>query len=239
MPTLCLTFEQKLIKDYYLGDETSLTIGRNKGNDVVIDNLGVSGHHAKVDCLNGRFLLTDLQSKNGTFVNAELIKSCWLEHGDVITIGKHVLVFKSIEGEASASGNGDLAEKTLVMDTDQYQAMLARSFSRAVPEEVDRETVGVLSFLAGGTGELKLTKKLTKIGRDAHNDIVVAGLFVGRTSATIGIRPSGYHLSYVGGFMKPKVNGQTVKQSVKLEDFDVIEVGSAKIQFLNKFMYKR
>ena len=54
---------------------------------------------------------------------------------------------------------------------------------------------------------------------------------MGATAATISKRPQGYSLSYVGGMTKPKVNGETVKASVALEDFDEIEVGSVKLQF--------
>ena len=66
---------------------------------VVIDDPAVSGHHAKIDSLEDRFVLIDLQSKNGSFVNEELVTSHWLRHGDVISIGEHCLVFEYTEKE--------------------------------------------------------------------------------------------------------------------------------------------
>jgi hypothetical protein len=81
---------------------------------------------------------------------------------------------------------------------------------------------------------VELTKKLTKIGKNASSDIVVSGLTVGQTAATISKRPDGYYLSYVGGMSKPKVNGETVRESAPLKQFDVIEIGSAKMQLINK-----
>ncbi len=99
MATLTLRFENEYVSSYLLKETTSLTIGRNKNNTVVIENLGVSGHHAKIDCLSGRFLVTDLQSKNGTFVNNQLVTSHWLKHGDTITIGKHVIHFDLYEDD--------------------------------------------------------------------------------------------------------------------------------------------
>ena len=57
---------------------------------------------------------------------------------------------------------------------------------------------------------------------------------VGKTAATISIRPQGYFLSYVEGMAKPKVNDKAVKDSIKLEEFDTIELGSVKVQFLYK-----
>ena len=239
MPFLSLRFEGEWVKGYLLKDGTTLTIGRSPNNDVVIENLGVSKHHAKIDGLDGRFLLTDLQSKNGTFVNNELVTSRWLQHGDAITVGKHVLHFDVQEGEPPIAPPPAMEEKTLIMDTDQYQALLASSYEKGKPEEIHKEEVAVLTFMAGGSGEHKLSKKVLNIGKGNFNDIVVGGLFVGKVCANISQRPTGYYLSYLSGWSKPKVNGKAVTQSVKLEDFDIIQIGSAKMQFTQKTVYKK
>ena len=91
--------------------------------------------------------------------------------------------------------------------------------------------VGVLTFLAGGKGKFKLNGKITKLGKHPSSYIVVKGLFVGRTSVTISKRPDGFYLSYVGGMVKPKLNDKIVKQSAILNDLDVIDIGSTKLQF--------
>jgi len=57
---------------------------------------------------------------------------------------------------------------------------------------------------------------------------------IGKTAATISKRPKGYYLSYVGGVAKPKVNDVAVKESVLLNEFDIIELGSVKMQFIYK-----
>jgi len=57
---------------------------------------------------------------------------------------------------------------------------------------------------------------------------------VGGTAATISKRPQVYSLSYVEGISKPKVNGKSVKESVILKEFDYIEIGSVKLQFILK-----
>jgi pSer/pThr/pTyr-binding forkhead associated (FHA) protein len=69
MPSLTLKFKENVIGRFPVLKGKSLTIGRRKDNDVVIDNLAVSGHHAKVDAVGDAFVLVDLQSKNGSFVN--------------------------------------------------------------------------------------------------------------------------------------------------------------------------
>lgn len=239
MPTLTLRFEQNPLKQYRLEKGATLTIGRRETNDVVIENLGVSGYHAKIDSLDDTFLLTDLQSRNGTFVNEKLVTSHWLKHGDVVIIGKHTLVFEYAADEDRPAADSGMMEETMVMQTDSYQAMLAKSYPHAPAQEVERETIGVLTYLAGGEGDVKLTKKLTRIGKDPTCDIVVGGLMAGQTIATVSSRPAGYFISYVGGMTKPKVNGATVKDTVKLEEFDVVEIGSVKLQFIHDFVYKK
>jgi pSer/pThr/pTyr-binding forkhead associated (FHA) protein len=235
MPTLVLKFKEKTVGKYHLEKGEALTIGRRENNDVVIENLAVSGHHAKIDSMDDGFLLTDLKSKNGSFVNKQLVSSHWLKHGDVIDIGKHTLVFAYEEGEPRPDDAPVGMDQTMIMDTEKYREMMAKSPAKLEPQKPEKESpIGVLSFLAGGEGEVKLSRKLTKIGKKPTSDIVVLGLMVGQTAATISKRPNGYYLSYVAGISKPKVNGKTVKTSVMLKEFDVIEIGSAKMQFVHK-----
>lgn len=238
MPTLTLKFKKDSakIKEYRLERGQSISIGRRENNDIVIENLAVSGHHAKIDWTGNGFLLTDLKSKNGTFVNDQLAISHWLKDKDAITIGKHIIEFRYGQGEAQPDDQPDDAMgETMVMDTGKYRSMLAKNVSSMAGQGQGQDAGGgMLSFLAGGEGEVELTKKLTKIGKNASSDIVVSGLTVGQTAATISKRPDGYYLSYVGGMSKPKVNGESVKESVALKQFDVIEIGSAKMQLINK-----
>ena len=84
MPTLTLTFKDNTIATYRIEEGQSITIGRKESNNVPIENLAVSGHHAKIDSVGEGYLMTDLQSKNGSFVNKELVSSHWLKDGDNI-----------------------------------------------------------------------------------------------------------------------------------------------------------
>lgn len=238
MPTLTLKFKDNDISEYVLEKGKSLNIGRREDNNIVIDNLAVSGHHAKIDSVGEGFLLTDLQSKNGSFVNEQYTNSHWLKHGDIVTIGKHSLVFRYKDNEAKPEAAcPENMDQTMVMDTNAYKSMLAKSAPNAAAfaaaKTKTNEPVGVLSFISGGTGEIEISKKLFKIGKASTNDVVVGGFMVGQVSSTISKRPSGYFLSHEGG-LKPKINGNSVSESIQLKDFDVIEIGSAKIRFFFK-----
>jgi hypothetical protein len=59
-------------------------------------------------------------------------------------------------------------------------------------------------------------------------------MFVADTAATISLRPSGYAITFAGGMAKLKVNGKTIKDSIPLKEFDMIEIGSAKMQLYIK-----
>ncbi|MDY6972925.1 MAG: FHA domain-containing protein [Thermodesulfobacteriota bacterium] len=233
MPTLILKFNDNIIGKSHLKTGESVTIGRGENNDVVIENLAVSVRHAKVDSVDDGFLLTDLKSKNGSFINKQLVTSHWLKHGDVINIGKHTLVFEYDKGESRPAADvGEDMDRTMMMDTNKYRDMLAKSSTKIATQMTEDGPVGALSFLAGGEGDLELSKKLIKIGKQSSCDIVVSGLMMGQIAATVSKRPNGYYLSYVGGMSKPKVNGDTVKGSVMLKEFDVIEIGSIKMQLV-------
>ena len=230
MPSLTLKYKENVIKKYPIKEGVSLTIGRRNTNTVVIENLAVSGNHAKIENVGDAFLFSDMQSKNGSFINKQLVSSHYLNHGDTITIGKHSLIFTYNENEARPDNTFSNVDQTMVIDTEQHRSMLTNTSSDA-PQ---KEPTGIITFLKGGNEDIQLSKKLTKIGKDLLSDIVIKGLMVGKTAATISMRPNGYYLSYVGGMAKPKVNGEIVKTTIKLNEFDEIMIGSVKMQFLHK-----
>ncbi|MBW1857618.1 MAG: FHA domain-containing protein, partial [Deltaproteobacteria bacterium] len=84
MARVIVAFNKKVIKEYPFSKD-SMTIGRDEANEIVIDNLAVSGYHARIDKTGGIYILTDLQSTNGTFANDKKITSCKLHHKDKIT----------------------------------------------------------------------------------------------------------------------------------------------------------
>ena len=222
---------RKKLRDYPLQKGVSLSIGRLEDNDVVIRNMAVSGRHAKIDAIDERFLLTDLESKNGTFVNDRPIRNHWLMDGDVIVIGKYSLIFSCVATDVRfpVMDRVDSRDETAETPATKPSPRLDLTGSNT-PEQVGPP--GILSFLSGGEGEMALLKTLTKIGKNASSDIVVDGVLIGQTSATISRRGKNYHLNYVEGLRRPRVNGRRVKDAVLLTPFDTIEIGPLKMQFI-------
>ena len=90
MPRLIVTLDGLTLRDVQLNRERT-TIGRRPYNDLVIDNLAVSGDHAAILRGPGGSFLEDLGSTNGTFLNGRAIQRAPLQHQDSIDIGKYRL----------------------------------------------------------------------------------------------------------------------------------------------------
>ncbi len=76
---------------------TPLTIGREEGNSIQLNDERISRFHIKIQEDENKLVLTDLESTNGTKVNGETVKLWILRHGDVITLGRTVLLCGSEE----------------------------------------------------------------------------------------------------------------------------------------------
>jgi hypothetical protein len=234
MARLVLMFNKQVVKEYPLMKE-SITIGRNEENTIQISNLAVSGYHARIDVAGNDYILTDLQSTNGTFINDKRIVSQKLSHGDNIIVGKHVILFVGAGAEVTEGKSAGLKtdlDKTMMLDTAKQKELLSKQ--KDGTQAADATTkIGVISFIEGAdVGEVELKKKLTKIGKADTSEIQLSGLFMPATAATISRRPSGYVITTMGG--KIKVNGEVIKDSVALKDFDTIEVGKVKFQFYQR-----
>ena len=240
MIRLLVKFKDRTINEFTLDRLDRLSIGRNPNHHLVIDNYAVSGDHAVIFKEANRFILKDTNSKNGTFLNGRSVQQTVMKNGDVITIGKHTLVFldrgrsrprlKQGGLKTSALPGDPGPDHTMFMDTQVYRRMLAESGD--IPE-LPKETA-YLTFLSGGTGKFDLEKSLVTIGRSPRCDIIMNGFFsfmAGDPAAAISKTPQHHYVSKVSGWIKPKVNGQIIRGPIRLKDKDIIKIGSVVIQY--------
>src|SRR5438105_165906 len=104
MPQLIASVEGVEIKHVYLQkDRTSL--GRAPDNDIVFDNMVVSGHHCVFD-LKGLadVYIEDLKSTNGTYINGQMVRRQRLHDGDVVAIGNFRVQYKEATDRPSTFG---------------------------------------------------------------------------------------------------------------------------------------
>ena len=112
MAKLILSLDGMVIREYPLTKERT-TLGRKPHNDVVIDNLAISGEHAMIMTILNDSFLEDLGSTNGTLVNGQPIKKHFLQNNDVVELGKYKLKYVT-EATAAQASPADF-EKTMVL----------------------------------------------------------------------------------------------------------------------------
>ncbi len=236
MPVINLKTDDNQIRQYQLEKGKSLRIGRIDDNDIVIKNTAVSGYHAIIEADGDVFFLADNQSSNGSFVNNQLVIYRRLDHKDIITIGNQSMIFAYLDGETlPAASVEDEGLKTIAIDTTKHRSLLAKGVSEIVEsKEPEKEPVAVLTYVEGGVGEFELNEKITKIGKSPSSDIVVSGFMVGKTAAIVLKKEKGYYLSHVQGRAKTKIYSQPITSEVMLKEYDLIEIGSSKLQFILK-----
>lgn len=87
---IIVKFNNTVLKEIKI-DQDVIVIGRDPGNDIQVDNMAVSREHARIIKEQNYYLIEDLKSTNGTFVNGKKINKKFLTKDDEISIGKHIL----------------------------------------------------------------------------------------------------------------------------------------------------
>ena len=106
MPKMIVSIDGVVIKEVQLSKDRT-TLGRRPYNDIVIDNLAVSGEHAVLLMTGNEVYLEDLNSTNGTYVNGKAVKKQLLQNTDTVEIGKYKIKYIN---EAAGAG----FEKTMI-----------------------------------------------------------------------------------------------------------------------------
>ena len=188
MGKLVVSLEGVVIKEVVLAKDKT-TLGRRPYNDIVIDNLAVSGEHAMLQQSGSEVFVEDLNSTNGTYINGKAVKRQLLNPNDTIEIGKYKIRY------LTETGGG--YEQTQVFRPETHAAPstlgAASGFSLSglgglAP--VTPASVRVLTGAAAGR-EMTLTKVVTTIGKP------------GVQVASITRRPNGYLLAHVDGASRP------------------------------------
>lgn len=217
MPKMIVSIDEVVIKEVQLTKDKT-TLGRRPYNDIVIDNLAVSGEHAVLQMTGGEVILEDLNSTNGTYLNGKAVKKQQLQNGDSIEIGKYKIKFVG-------DGVADNFDKTMVVKARPAVAPPPRA---AAPVNTGdsmgmgafHASIKVLSGAASGR-EVPLTKVVTTIGKP------------GVAVAAITRRQQGFVVHHVEGAGNPTLNGAPIKaEPISLKNGDLIELAGTQMQFV-------
>jgi len=259
MGKLVVSLDGVVIKEVQITKEKT-TLGRRPYNDIVIDNLAVSGEHALLQLVGNDVFIEDLNSTNGTYINGKAVKKQLLMHNDTVEIGKYKIKYLA---EVS-----DEFEKTMVMRPGsggfagagaRPAPMTAPGGLAAVPAAAARPAMPALQPSAmppvaspvaasptgfgvnsgfGGLGTQAPASIKVLNGAAAGREVVLTKVVttVGKPGvqvASITKRPGGYVFAHVEGAARPAVNGAQVQaEPVHLKNGDVIELAGTQMQFI-------
>ena len=212
MPKMIVSIDGVVIKEVQLTkDRTSL--GRRPYNDIVIDNLAVSGEHAVLQMSGSEVHVEDLNSTNGTYVNGKAIKKQLLRSGDTVEIGRYKIKYVN---EAADAG----VEKTMTIKAGLAGLAESAASPAPAPGTAPSAAIKVMSGAAAGR-EVLLVKVVTTIGKP------------GVAVAAITKRPHGFVIAHVEGVTKPSLNGVPIgAEPVVIKNGDLLELAGTQLQFV-------
>jgi hypothetical protein len=259
MAKLYVKFNAAVIKEITLAKD-EITFGRKPTNDIVIDHPTISGFHGKIKKDGDRYVVEDLNSTNGTFLNGQRVKSAPIKHRDQIGVAGHVMEFFADgqepapgvtaapqapePGKAGLDGGDKLPPATSEISTpdlEKQKEILRKSLGIPAGGGKPGETngarpaggPGIVRIVSGGVNgqtEVALKDLVTYIGTSDQAAIKIKGFLAPSLAAAISRRPDGYFLKAVKSGY-PKVNGNAVKEQILLENGALIEVAGTNMVF--------
>jgi len=227
-------YDNELVKSYEL-DEAVITIGRLPENTICISNMGISRRHAKIERdTDNSYVLSDLTSLNGTFVNNEQKKRAVLTDGDKIMIGKYTILFEDMDKKLSKTDSAIKKGDTSAISVGIIEEVM--SYDPAQPKEqtsvvpMTKDTTSVLIEINKHV-VYKLDKPLLTLGDSENDDIFVTGFMVDEGHVMIERENNEWCIRSQKVLGQFKVNGHKTK-SHKLEHKDRIEIGSSTFRFM-------
>ena len=124
MPPRLAAISGKLKGAIFTIDEDALVIGRETAANLCIADASVSRRHSTIENKDEGFVITDLESLNGTFVNDVPIRSRVLEHGDRVRIGDSQFLFLTHDGDPPSKSSGVTLDEVKVLTGPTVQVRL-------------------------------------------------------------------------------------------------------------------
>lgn len=257
MGKLVVSLDGVVIKEVQITKEKT-SLGRRPYNDIVIDNLAVSGEHAILQLVGNDVFIEDLNSTNGTYINGKAVKKQLLAHNDTVEIGKYKIKYLSeVSDEFEKTmvmrpGGGSFAGAAQRPAATPAPAMAAAPHTApppvqspvpgfAPPSSAAPSAGGFGGGGATGFGGLSAQSPASiKVlnGAAAGREVVLTKVVttVGKPGvqvASITKRPGGYVFAHVEGTSRPSVNSAPVDgEPVHLKNGDVIELAGTQMQFV-------
>ena len=203
MPKLTLNFNNRVIDSFTI--ETPITtIGRDSSNTFCIDSLAIAPNHLKVTNIEGEYFIEGLSEQFPIFIANKKIQRQPLVSGDIISIGKHTLVFSTTDNaEETGKNTADYSTETPLSTTKIKQEM-------GHLQHLNGKNIGLVINLDNAVSELE---------------------FNGNNVALIAKRQTGYYLSRLLDGVDIAIGGKPVDDEIRLTDNAKIHVANNKYLF--------
>ena len=208
------------VKETMSSSSDTISLGRDTGNDIVIDHPSVSRNHARIHRENGRYFVEDLSSMNGTQVNGKPVKRAPLDVGSVVKLGK-------VEVGIGDPGTGYKASSSIEADKSDYQG------EATYVGKPPMSHMGWLTVNGGpNAGKVFYLKQGDHtFGRNTHNDFVIDDPFVSGRHGLIRVNGQGVTIFDLGSRGGLKVN-ETALTGRPISPGGIIAVGDTRLQVL-------
>ena len=208
------------IREFVLVEGSTATIGRSSTNDVQIAEQHVSRQHAVISYRNGIFMINDLGSSNGTFVNDNKVEEPFpLFAGDVVRLYVPLINFLAVDFDDDDDFGSSEMDSQILLPTDpRGQGSLivtnGPQEGQTIPLLLESVTVG-------------------RATSHATWEVLIQDPSVSRPHARLEKKDDAWQITDLGSSNGTQVNKQTVvkDQTVTLKDGDTIELGSSILLF--------
>ena len=210
-------------------DQDAITIGRDATCEIVVENIGASRRHAQIEKTPEGYVLSDLESHNGTFVGGEKVFHHRLGETDEFFIGKYAFQFEALEPVAvaveqpprSAPVRSEMPDMTFRLDRKEIERIVGLSARGAAPQLVQLTP-------ESEKRTLHLDKVYYVVGASDSAEIKTPG-FLAPSKAGILVRTD-HGWRAVALARSFRVNGRRVAD-VPLQDGDLVQVGGRRFRF--------
>jgi pSer/pThr/pTyr-binding forkhead associated (FHA) protein len=224
-PEVWVYLGEKLLGTFSLASG-ALTIGRNPGNDILIENVGVSREHAVIRWTGGQAVVEDRKSANGTFVNGVRVTRQPLKDGDEILVLKHRLLVRLPKERSSVKPEplADVGQTTMYIERG--------AIAQAVGSKPDTAAKLRPRLILPDLKKVALEEgQEVVLGSSSECRIQLSGMFVAKAHARIFSDKEGqFKIQHLAGLAATRVNGEKVTERV-LRHGDEIEIGKQKLLF--------
>jgi ABC-type multidrug transport system ATPase subunit len=209
-------------------------VGREAGVDLVVDSPSVSRRHLRIYLHGSQYLVEDLGSSNGTFVNSKRITSPTpLKSGDILHLGKAIRL-KIVGLPAAAGAALTIADKGTPEPSVETHVVapeaspLTAIMREDAPLGRDRRPPQLLVTVAGEDPQtFALQADRITLGRAADNQIVLSSRIVSGHHAVIERLGGGYQIRVLPDAANPVLfAGAPIQETRRLNDGDTLRIGS-------------